>query len=75
MGSGWKSRKVVLTFIALVGITVGFVYGFIHGDGTVVLAALGALGLVTGVYNVANAYQAGKFAANGKAVKVVQDEP
>ncbi len=65
MGSGWKSRKVVLTFIALVGITIGFIYAFIHSDGTVMLAALGALGLVTGVYNATNAYQAGKFANHG----------
>ena len=70
MGSGWKSRKVVFTFIALVGIIAGFVYAFIHSDGTVMLAALGALGLVTGVYNLSNAWQGRAFAANG-----AKDEP
>lgn len=69
-----KQRKLKLTLLAITGITSGIVYAFIHGDGTVMLASLIALGAVTGLYNLANAWQARAFAENGKATYDSEDE-
>jgi hypothetical protein len=63
--SNWRSRKLWVSLIAYVAAITGFVYAFIYASDEVMLAAIAVIGLISGGYNIANAFQARRLNGNG----------